>query len=97
MTLSELEIYFLHQFEESDEDLFQLEFDVKAHFNINSSFSTIREITIRTIRRLHTKKLIELYECNFKEVRTNYFELISMTKLPDRMVDLILNDNNNWD
>ena len=98
MELSEIEICFLHEFEESDEDLYLLEIDVRLHFaNDNDSPFEIRERVKNTIRNLYSKKLIELHECHYVEEKPGYFKVTSINKLPDSSVDEVLNNNKNWD
>lgn len=98
MDLSEIEMHFLHQFEESDEELFQLELDVKLYFSPEAlNLKTIKKTVKSTIKKLYKKKLIKLYECHFQEVKANYFINIKIIELPDAMVDLVLEDEKSWD
>lgn len=98
MELSEIEMHFLHEFEESDEYLFLLEVDVKLHFAEDKNDAAgIRETVINTIKALYSKKLIELFECRYEETKPDHFEILSTTKMPESSVDEVLGDPGNWD
>ncbi len=98
MKLSELELHFLHQIEEAEEDLFLFENEVRLHFcKSGARREDIVKKAKESLRSLYSQALIELVEIEYKEIKPNHYEPVSQTILPDSAFETFLDDESNWE
>lgn len=95
--LSEIEVHFLNEFEETDEDLYLLEIDVRCHFcDSGTPKERIRNIAKQTVESLVSKKLIELNKVHYEEVGPGTYVVAKAERMPDTEIDPFLSDERNW-
>lgn len=97
MGLSEIEVYCLCQFEETDEDLYLIENEVRISFSDrNSTPEDIRRITREAIESLVAKGLVKLTKVHYKETRSNTYEVSKIEARPNAEIKSFLNDEVSW-
>ena len=94
--LSDIEVHFLHEFEEFYEELYQLKIDLQYHFNLDPQKNNLQNIVKDSIKALFTKNMIQPVMVTYKKIGDNEYEVDNEINLDNSYVDKILNDPRNW-